>query len=310
MNVDENPVTPATYRVTGIPTLNVYQNGEVVRQIVGAKPKAALLNELSEFIGRDPSSRATPALPVGGAGLDARRVDNPGPACVCLSRGTSVGRPSAGRRRRTSTVTRLPPDGDRPGGRGDQGPAGPARAWSWPATAPPTPSTTASTGPCARFQQQRGLTVDGIVGPTTYRVLDEARWRLGDRLLTFTPAPALRRRRGRAAAAAARPRLPGRPGRRPLRPADRAGRPRVPAQRRRPARRHLRARDAQGPVPARPDGARRPAQRDARRGAAAPSRARSSPARSWSSTRASPGCPTSALRDRGRPGHHRPGHAG
>jgi len=34
------------------------------------------------------------------------------------------------------------------------------------------------------FQQQRGLSVDGIVGPTTYRVLDEARWRLGDRLLT------------------------------------------------------------------------------------------------------------------------------
>jgi thioredoxin len=51
MNVDENPVTPATYRVTGIPTLNVYRNGEVVKQIVGAKPKAALLNDLSEFIG-------------------------------------------------------------------------------------------------------------------------------------------------------------------------------------------------------------------------------------------------------------------
>ncbi len=50
MNVDENPVTPSTYRVTGIPTLNVYKNGEVVKQIVGAKPKAALLNELSEFI--------------------------------------------------------------------------------------------------------------------------------------------------------------------------------------------------------------------------------------------------------------------
>ena len=50
MNVDENPLTPATYRVTGIPTLAVYRNGEVVKQIVGAKPKAALLNELSEFI--------------------------------------------------------------------------------------------------------------------------------------------------------------------------------------------------------------------------------------------------------------------
>lgn len=41
------------------------------------------------------------------------------------------------------------------------------------------------------FQQQRGLSVDGIVGPTTYRVLDEARWRLGDRLLTHTPGAVL-----------------------------------------------------------------------------------------------------------------------
>ena len=51
MNVDENPVTPASYRVTGIPTINVYKDGEVVKSIVGAKPKAALLSELSEFIG-------------------------------------------------------------------------------------------------------------------------------------------------------------------------------------------------------------------------------------------------------------------
>ncbi|MGN6781595.1 MAG: thioredoxin [Marmoricola sp.] len=50
MNVDENPVTPSQYRVTGIPALNVYQNGEVVRQIVGARPKSALLKELSDFI--------------------------------------------------------------------------------------------------------------------------------------------------------------------------------------------------------------------------------------------------------------------
>ena len=35
------------------------------------------------------------------------------------------------------------------------------------------------------FQQQRGLMIDGIVGPQTYRAIDDARWRLGDRLLTY-----------------------------------------------------------------------------------------------------------------------------
>ena len=50
MNVDENPVTPAGYRVTGIPALNVYKGGQLVKSIVGAQPKAALLKELAEFI--------------------------------------------------------------------------------------------------------------------------------------------------------------------------------------------------------------------------------------------------------------------
>jgi thioredoxin 1 len=50
MNVDENPVTPSSYRVTGIPTINLYQNGEVVKSIVGARPKQALLNELADYI--------------------------------------------------------------------------------------------------------------------------------------------------------------------------------------------------------------------------------------------------------------------
>ncbi len=36
-----------------------------------------------------------------------------------------------------------------------------------------------------QFQQERGLTVTGKVDSTTYRVLDEARWRLGDRLLSY-----------------------------------------------------------------------------------------------------------------------------
>jgi len=50
LNVDENPQTPAQYRVTGIPTMNVYKGGDVVKSIVGARPKAALLGELRDFI--------------------------------------------------------------------------------------------------------------------------------------------------------------------------------------------------------------------------------------------------------------------
>jgi N-acetylmuramoyl-L-alanine amidase len=37
------------------------------------------------------------------------------------------------------------------------------------------------------FQQTRGLTVDGVVGPRTFRRLEEARWKLGDRILSFAP---------------------------------------------------------------------------------------------------------------------------
>jgi thioredoxin 1 len=50
LNVDENPLVAAQYRVTGIPTLNVYQDGQVVKQIVGARPKSAILKELSDYI--------------------------------------------------------------------------------------------------------------------------------------------------------------------------------------------------------------------------------------------------------------------
>ena len=40
MNVDENPATPARYGVRAIPTILAFQNGKVVQQLQGARPKA------------------------------------------------------------------------------------------------------------------------------------------------------------------------------------------------------------------------------------------------------------------------------
>jgi thioredoxin 1 len=50
LNVDDNPAIAQRYQILAIPTLNVFQNGEVVKQIKGAKPKSALLKDLAEFI--------------------------------------------------------------------------------------------------------------------------------------------------------------------------------------------------------------------------------------------------------------------
>ncbi|MGH3280253.1 MAG: thioredoxin [Trebonia sp.] len=50
LNVDENPAIAQRYQILAIPTLSVFQNGEVVKQIKGAKPKSALLKDLAEFI--------------------------------------------------------------------------------------------------------------------------------------------------------------------------------------------------------------------------------------------------------------------
>ncbi|MBV6698770.1 thioredoxin [Kitasatospora aureofaciens] len=50
LDVDANQATAAQYGVISIPTLIVYKGGEPVKSITGARPKAALLRELAEFI--------------------------------------------------------------------------------------------------------------------------------------------------------------------------------------------------------------------------------------------------------------------
>jgi thioredoxin 1 len=51
LNVDENPRVAASYGIVSIPTMSVFSGGQLVKQIIGAKPKAALLKDLAPFIG-------------------------------------------------------------------------------------------------------------------------------------------------------------------------------------------------------------------------------------------------------------------
>jgi thioredoxin 1 len=51
VNIDENPQIARDYQIMSIPTMSVYSGGQVVKSIVGARPKAAILRELSDYIG-------------------------------------------------------------------------------------------------------------------------------------------------------------------------------------------------------------------------------------------------------------------
>jgi thioredoxin 1 len=51
LDIDKNPDTARDYRIMSIPAMIVFQGGEPVKQIVGAKPKAALLKDLSDYLG-------------------------------------------------------------------------------------------------------------------------------------------------------------------------------------------------------------------------------------------------------------------
>ncbi|MDQ1683572.1 MAG: thioredoxin 1 [Frankiaceae bacterium] len=50
VNIDENPEIARRYQIMSIPTMSVFTGGEVVKSIVGAKPKAALLRDLEGIL--------------------------------------------------------------------------------------------------------------------------------------------------------------------------------------------------------------------------------------------------------------------
>ncbi len=50
LDVDDNPETAMKYGITSIPAMYVFKNGEVVKRVIGAKPKPALEADLAEFL--------------------------------------------------------------------------------------------------------------------------------------------------------------------------------------------------------------------------------------------------------------------
>ncbi|MEI2642195.1 MAG: peptidoglycan-binding protein [Candidatus Nanopelagicales bacterium] len=65
----------------------------------------------------------------------------------------------------------------------------PGEPWQWQTTALASAEFDETVESAVRtFQEQRGITVDGVVGPETFRRLEEARWQLGDRILSYAAA--------------------------------------------------------------------------------------------------------------------------
>lgn len=50
LDIDANPEVARDYQVMSVPTMILFSGGKPVKQIVGAKPKAALLADLSEHL--------------------------------------------------------------------------------------------------------------------------------------------------------------------------------------------------------------------------------------------------------------------
>lgn len=50
VNVDNEPDLAMRFNVTGIPLVGVFQNGAMVKQLVGARPKASYVEELAEYL--------------------------------------------------------------------------------------------------------------------------------------------------------------------------------------------------------------------------------------------------------------------
>ena len=50
LNTDEEGPIAMKYGISSIPTMNLFVGGQIVKSIVGARPKPAIVRELSEYL--------------------------------------------------------------------------------------------------------------------------------------------------------------------------------------------------------------------------------------------------------------------
>lgn len=50
VNVDDSPQTAGAYGIRSIPTVLAFQNGQVVEQLMGARPKSAFVEMLDKIV--------------------------------------------------------------------------------------------------------------------------------------------------------------------------------------------------------------------------------------------------------------------
>lgn len=50
VNVDQEPDLAMRYNITSIPAMKLFQGGEVVKELIGARPKPAIEQELAAFL--------------------------------------------------------------------------------------------------------------------------------------------------------------------------------------------------------------------------------------------------------------------
>ena len=51
VNVDNEPDLAMRFNITGIPLVGLFQGGHLVKQLVGARPKASYVEELADYLG-------------------------------------------------------------------------------------------------------------------------------------------------------------------------------------------------------------------------------------------------------------------